>query len=484
MKRSLSLALVVCMLIHILTLTLSAFAVQPVVPQASAADKLIPVQAENVGSAKVYRFASPMILTQVSFAAAGTYTIEYTANGTDWTEYIIYNKGATPQIVTDFAADTTCHTRSTYPVTAIRVTPAVDVTLWGYAAPVTAGSSMVPWDVNGVFYSAVYKDQYNPAAVFNYTIGSNGSTDASGGIFVSENAVQQYIGCKLTADTVITDITFSARRDKAVASSRYNGHVFKASAVGDVNGDGKIDAADIAQWDTIAAIADGFATDGKDVTVFQLPASRNTAYRYVAYYCESKAYLDIAAFEVYGKAQSAPAVPDTPAEPTGFTVTFAFNDGSERITTMTTAADGTLAELPPVSDERFIGWFTAQEGGAQVEAGNTVFTSAAIVYAQYKAVTVVPSTGPGADVMLMALAMRRSQRFGINAAAGEGGTITPAGDTKVKYDTSQTYTITPADGYIIEAVLVNGQDVGAVTEYTFKRVRMDQSILVIFAGAE
>ena len=80
----------------------------------------------------------------------------------------------------------------------------------------------------------------------------------------------------------------------------------------------------------------------------------------------------------------------------------------------------------------------------------------------------------------MLLILLKNQKYTINATAGKGGTITPAGVTKVKFNASQTYIITPAKGYEVASVLVNGKDVGAVTEYTFKNVRSKQTISATF----
>lgn len=84
------------------------------------------------------------------------------------------------------------------------------------------------------------------------------------------------------------------------------------------------------------------------------------------------------------------------------------------------------------------------------------------------------------DYWYWSLMMLYSQEFDVTATAAEGGVITPAGVSKVKYDKNITYTITPDEGYVIADVLVNGESVGAVSEYTIKRVKKDQTIHAIF----
>lgn len=75
------------------------------------------------------------------------------------------------------------------------------------------------------------------------------------------------------------------------------------------------------------------------------------------------------------------------------------------------------------------------------------------------------------------------KEFAIMAAAGEGGSITPCGTVKVERGMSQTFAIQPKEGYVISDVLVNGQSVGAVVEYTFCDVNADANITALFQKA-
>ena len=72
-------------------------------------------------------------------------------------------------------------------------------------------------------------------------------------------------------------------------------------------------------------------------------------------------------------------------------------------------------------------------------------------------------------------------RYRIEASAGEGGSISPEGIVRVSQGGSQSFTITPDEGYRIEDVLVDGESVGPVSEYTFKNVRAWHTITVTFA---
>ena len=68
----------------------------------------------------------------------------------------------------------------------------------------------------------------------------------------------------------------------------------------------------------------------------------------------------------------------------------------------------------------------------------------------------------------------------VGATAGANGGISPAGSQYVAKGGSLTFTITPASGYVIDAVLVNGVSVGAVSTYTFANLQASPSISASF----
>lgn len=73
--------------------------------------------------------------------------------------------------------------------------------------------------------------------------------------------------------------------------------------------------------------------------------------------------------------------------------------------------------------------------------------------------------------------------YTIEATAGTGGSISPAGDVDVGKGEDQTFTITVNAGYAIKDVLVDGKSVGAVDTYTFRGVVDDHTISVTFEEA-
>lgn len=71
--------------------------------------------------------------------------------------------------------------------------------------------------------------------------------------------------------------------------------------------------------------------------------------------------------------------------------------------------------------------------------------------------------------------------YTISAGAGPNGSITPSGEVTVAAGGNGQFTITPADGYGVADVLVDGVSVGAVTSYTFYDVIANHTISAAFA---
>ena len=97
-------------------------------------------------------------------------------------------------------------------------------------------------------------------------------------------------------------------------------------------------------------------------------------------------------------------------------------------------------------------------------------------------------TGKGGSTLSMdnvqLYAEERDNYVAVTATAGEGGTITPAGQTLVKKGTSKTFDIAPAQGYEIVNVNVDGADLGPISYYTFQRVGVDHTISATFQKAQ
>ena len=72
--------------------------------------------------------------------------------------------------------------------------------------------------------------------------------------------------------------------------------------------------------------------------------------------------------------------------------------------------------------------------------------------------------------------------YTITVNAGANGTITP-GTANYGYGATPTFAITPAEGYVISDVTIDGASVGAVPTYTFTALTADHTIAATFAAA-
>jgi len=72
----------------------------------------------------------------------------------------------------------------------------------------------------------------------------------------------------------------------------------------------------------------------------------------------------------------------------------------------------------------------------------------------------------------------------ISAAAGPNGSISPAGATAVAPGSSQFYTITPAPGFMVAALVVDGTQIPGATTFTFTDIATDHYINAYFAPAD
>ena len=70
--------------------------------------------------------------------------------------------------------------------------------------------------------------------------------------------------------------------------------------------------------------------------------------------------------------------------------------------------------------------------------------------------------------------------YTITATAGANGSITPSGAVGVVAGGSQTFTISPSSGYVIDTLKVDGLEVTAATSYTFSDVNANHAIEVSF----
>ncbi len=73
------------------------------------------------------------------------------------------------------------------------------------------------------------------------------------------------------------------------------------------------------------------------------------------------------------------------------------------------------------------------------------------------------------------------RQYTLTAVAGDGGTISPAGQKTVNHGASQTYTLSATNGYEIQDLAVNGQSLGKHSSYLIPNIQNDYFIEARFA---
>ena len=121
---------------------------------------------------------------------------------------------------------------------------------------------------------------------------------------------------------------------------------------------------------------------------------------------------------------------------------------------------------------------TAILDGTAVGKGDALDTAA--TGAHTFAITATDAAGNQQAVSL-AYSVEPPLTFTITPTAGPNGSISPATPQTVDSGGSQAFTITPAGGYHVADVLVDGNSVGAVPSYTFTNVTADHIISATFA---
>ncbi len=69
----------------------------------------------------------------------------------------------------------------------------------------------------------------------------------------------------------------------------------------------------------------------------------------------------------------------------------------------------------------------------------------------------------------------------LSGVANKGGAIYPSGEMTIGQGDTAIYTICPKNGYEVQAVYVDGKNVGNTTSYVFKNIRENHKISVVFA---
>lgn len=177
-----------------------------------------------------------------------------------------------------------------------------------------------------------------------------------------------------------------------------------------------------------------------------------------------------------------------------------YNKGEKKITVKVEKRDLTLraaaltahvGDTAPDLSAPVLGTHYTLEG---LVNGDTALDSGVTVQLSYQGLTGRPvMTAPGTYVIIAQTSNTDSRyniicengsltvdNITITATAGAGGSIDPSGKVDVAVNSSKTFTITPAAGYAVANVKVDGVGVGAVRSYTFTNITTSHTIEAIF----
>ena len=121
-------------------------------------------------------------------------------------------------------------------------------------------------------------------------------------------------------------------------------------------------------------------------------------------------------------------------------------------------------------------WFTITSGASGTGSGRVTYSIAANTTTSSK--TVAASVAS----QIFTVTQTGVTAYTITASGGTGGSISPSGSVLVASGSSQTFSSTPASGYRISSVTVDGSSVGAVNSYTFSKVTANHTIAASFAA--
>lgn len=132
-----------------------------------------------------------------------------------------------------------------------------------------------------------------------------------------------------------------------------------------------------------------------------------------------------------------------------------------------------MVTIEPLSGaESLDGGFCNKEGGGDMNRKRRTLKGSGIALL----LAVVVALGIPQNVMTV----RADKEYSITATAAAGGMITDDQAHRVKEGEDKTYHIYPDKGYRVNYVTVDGENIGAVTEYTFKNVKRDHEIRAYF----
>jgi len=163
------------------------------------------------------------------------------------------------------------------------------------------------------------------------------------------------------------------------------------------------------------------------------------------------------------------------AAPATYTVTFNSNGGSAVATIENVTSGEKISKPtdPTRTGYTFAGWYKESELTNEFNFATDTITSDTTLFAKWNKKQTTGGGGGGSA----------TTKYTITVKQNDNGKISPE-TTKVEKGDNQKFEIKADKGYEVEKVLVDGKSVGAVTEYTFEKVKEKHTIEATFKKVE
>ncbi|MBE6964380.1 MAG: S-layer homology domain-containing protein, partial [Ruminococcaceae bacterium] len=219
-----------------------------------------------------------------------------------------------------------------------------------------------------------------------------------------------------------------------------------------------------------AAVADGYLVNGDEVAVTVTGGKQTSAGTYVAV-ATALTGAKAGNYKLPAEVSADFEIVDVRSA----SVTFTLYNGTTQ--TVEYAAEDLMTQLPVDSRPgyRFAGWKFKGNG---VEIDNQTYTQLTDALLTALDAAAEPLTAEPRFASIPSSSTK--QNYTIKATAGEGGTISPAGEVTVAKGESVTFTFTPEAGYRVKTVKVDKKVVTADSGYTFETVKSNHTIEVTY----
>jgi len=175
------------------------------------------------------------------------------------------------------------------------------------------------------------------------------------------------------------------------------------------------------------------------------------------------------------------SVPEGRALKANQTVTLTVSDGSRAERVDTGEEPEETVEAPFVQGEDFeTARLRTEAQGLYLTYGGEQYSSAP----EGTILTQEPAAGvrvkPGSAIRVTVSLGPEIVEYTVSVTVGKGGSVSPSGRVTVEEGEDAVFEITPDEGYVLDELLIDGEAVRPVAEFTFAKVDADHTLYAVF----